>query len=112
LAATANDPDGRAISADSSAKHPWHSTLQVLEDPAPPTSEGSPTADPAPAPAMSGGSPSPTTSKDSPAPATSEGSPTLAPDDPLHNPVISTPSNTYEKRGRMLNIPFTIIDSI
>jgi hypothetical protein len=129
LAAMANDLNGHAISAESSAEHPLHSTLQVLEYPAPATSEGSPAADPAPAhtmlegshapahaPTTSKGSPAlaPTTSKGSPAstpaPATSkgslalapslaisEGSPAPTPDDPVHNVVISTPSNTDEK---------------
>jgi len=114
LVAIANDPDGRAISAGISAEHPHHSTLQVPEDPAPATSKGSPAADLAPAPATSEGSPAPATSEGSPTPATSEGSPAPAPatsegspapapapapapDDPLHNPVISAPSNTNEK---------------
>jgi hypothetical protein len=88
------------------------------------TSEGSPTVDPTPAVATSERSlvadsvsalatsegspalaPTPATSKGShalaPPPATSEGLPSPAPaptpDDPLHNLVISVPSNTHEK---------------
>jgi hypothetical protein len=56
LAATINDLDGCAISVGSNAEHPRHSTLQVPEDPAPGTLEGSLAADPAHAAATSKGS--------------------------------------------------------
>jgi hypothetical protein len=81
--------------APAAAPTPATATSEGSPAPAPPTSEGSPS----PVLATSEGSPAlaptPATSKCSLAPP--DLAPALAPDDPLHNPVISAPSNTDEK---------------
>jgi hypothetical protein len=81
LSAIANDSDGRAISTGTSEEHSSHSTLQVSEDLAQATSEGSFAADPASAAATSEGSPA---ADPASAAATSEGSPAT---DSAHAPV-------------------------